>query len=228
MCCALWASGLWLRYATLQNLIPSFQWIAPPRPSTWRNPRKGRDPILPSGNLDRDCEGSLVCGTANCGDFRRNGIRDSSKNCCRKPALYDWTFCSSDSPCGLGEGDCDRREDCNADERLECGRNNCRDFDSSVSPGKDCCRESVNFDWNYCSPLHQCGAGEGDCDSDDECSGDLLCGRDNCKDFGDNEDSTKDCCYEVDTSSDDDDDDDSGTGGCPGCVGNDQGGDWQK
>ena len=27
---ALWASGLWLRYATLQNLILSFPWIAPP------------------------------------------------------------------------------------------------------------------------------------------------------------------------------------------------------
>merc|ERR1719460_1918199 len=50
MCSALWASGLWLRYATLQNLIPSFPWIAPPRPPPWRNPRKGRDQILPSGN----------------------------------------------------------------------------------------------------------------------------------------------------------------------------------
>ena len=27
---AIRASGLWLRYATLQNLIPSFPWIAPP------------------------------------------------------------------------------------------------------------------------------------------------------------------------------------------------------
>ena len=34
MCLALRASGLWLRYATLQNLIPSFPWIAPPTPST--------------------------------------------------------------------------------------------------------------------------------------------------------------------------------------------------
>ena len=50
MCLALRASGLWLRYATLQNLIPSFPWIAPPRPPPWRNPRKGRDLILPSGN----------------------------------------------------------------------------------------------------------------------------------------------------------------------------------
>ena len=37
-----WALGLWLCYATLQNLIPSFP---------WRNPRQGRDQILPSGNL---------------------------------------------------------------------------------------------------------------------------------------------------------------------------------
>ena len=51
MCLALRASGLWLRYAALQNLIPSFPWIAPPRPLPWRNPRKGRDQILPSGNL---------------------------------------------------------------------------------------------------------------------------------------------------------------------------------
>ena len=52
MCLALRASGLWLRYATLQNLIPSFPWIAPPRPPPWRNPRKGRDQILRSGNHD--------------------------------------------------------------------------------------------------------------------------------------------------------------------------------
>ena len=50
MCLALRASGLWLRYATLQNLIPSFPWISPLRPTPWRNPRKGRDQILPSGN----------------------------------------------------------------------------------------------------------------------------------------------------------------------------------
>ena len=55
MCLALRASGLWLRYATLQNLIPSFPWIAPPRPPPWRNARKGRDQILPSGNLAHSC-----------------------------------------------------------------------------------------------------------------------------------------------------------------------------
>merc|ERR1712024_44789 len=34
MCLALWVSGLWLRYASLQNLSPSFSWIARPTPST--------------------------------------------------------------------------------------------------------------------------------------------------------------------------------------------------
>ena len=41
MCLALRASGLWLRYATLQNLIPSFAWIAPGWRAWGRNPRKG-------------------------------------------------------------------------------------------------------------------------------------------------------------------------------------------
>ena len=45
------ASGLWLRYAALQNLIPFSPWIAPaPCTPPWRNPRKGGDQILPSGN----------------------------------------------------------------------------------------------------------------------------------------------------------------------------------
>ena len=54
MCRALRTSGLWLRYIALQNLIP---WIAPPCPPPWRNPRKRRDQILPSGNLGEGGEG---------------------------------------------------------------------------------------------------------------------------------------------------------------------------
>ena len=43
-----------LRYAAKFDLIPSFPWIAPPRPPPWRNPRKGRDQILPSANQPRE------------------------------------------------------------------------------------------------------------------------------------------------------------------------------
>ena len=59
MCLALRASGRWLRYAALQNLIPSFPWIAP----GWRvwGARKGRDQILPSGNLLLDSSRRQHC-----------------------------------------------------------------------------------------------------------------------------------------------------------------------
>ena len=55
------ASGLWLLYvATLQNLIPSFPWIAPPRPpgSTLAKSKERQVyKVLPSGNLaDRELE----------------------------------------------------------------------------------------------------------------------------------------------------------------------------
>ena len=57
MCLALGASRLWLRYAALQNLIPSFP--CAPHPPPWRNPRKGRNQILPSGNHTRSEVGDL-------------------------------------------------------------------------------------------------------------------------------------------------------------------------
>ena len=50
--------------------------------------------------------------------------------------------------------------------------------------GADCCTSS-----------HQCGVGEGDCDSDADCKGNLKCGQDNC-DTSLGFPSDYDCCYE--------------------------------
>jgi len=48
---------------------------------------------------------------------------------------------------------------------------------------------------NCCSNSSPCGAGEGDCDNDDDCEGDLKCGEDNCNRAGYSSfDSTDDCC----------------------------------
>ena len=33
---------------------------------------------------------------------------------------------------------------------------------------------------NYCK-TNPCGIGEGDCDNDEECEGDLKCGKNNCE-----------------------------------------------
>ena len=34
--------------------------------------------------------------------------------------------------------------------------------------------------WSCCTSSNPCGPFEGDCDSDDECGGDLKCGSNNC------------------------------------------------
>ena len=48
------------------------------------------------------------------------------------------------------------------------------------------------YDQECCSVEQPCGLGQGDCDKDDECSGDLVCGRDNCG--VEYKSPTADCC----------------------------------
>ena len=48
------------------------------------------------------------------------------------------------------------------------------------------CNGYPKTEWDCCNPTTKCGEGEGDCDTDDDCVGDLICGssRDksnNCK-----------------------------------------------
>ena len=50
-----------------------------------------------------------------------------------------------------------------------------------------------NWFWNYCSKHNMCKEGEGDCDADLECEGELKCGDDNCNGFLHQ---NADCCFE--------------------------------
>jgi len=102
-----------------------------------------------------------------------------------------------------GEGDCDSDADCIGN--LKCGQGN--GFDDNCGSGfpsdADCCydpnKQSGCHDgkgewWNCCTSSNQCGEGEGDCDSDADCIGNLKCGHDNCNTalgFASN----ADCCY---------------------------------
>ena len=51
--------------------------------------------------------------------------------------------------------------------------------------------------WNCCNFTNQCGLGEGDCDYDDQCEGNLTCGFDNCQAMNPNKtfSISADCCY---------------------------------
>ena len=69
MCLALRASGLWLCYAMLQNLIPSFSWIAP-MPSTLAQSkeRKGSNFAIWQPCKKDDCGDNSDEDSQTCGD----------------------------------------------------------------------------------------------------------------------------------------------------------------
>ena len=46
------------------------------------------------------------------------------------------------------------------------------------TPTRNC--NPANNDQTCCTSSAQCGLGEGDCDHDSECAGDLVCGENNC------------------------------------------------
>ena len=52
--------------------------------------------------------------------------------------------------------------------------------------------------WACCNLENQCGFGEGDCDTNDQCEGNLICGIDNCQAMNPNKnfDTYADCCYD--------------------------------
>ena len=54
---------------------------------------------------------------------------------------------------------------------------------------------ATNWDLNCCTSANPCGINQGDCDSDDQCYGDLKCGSNNCIGFVG--DSGADCCMLV-------------------------------
>ena len=103
------------------------------------------------GDCDSDsqCKEGLKCGTDNCQECL-GGVDcsefESGDDCCYDPAKVVCTggdsCCTTEYPCGVGEGDCDSDSEC--DDGLECGKDNCRpclggvdcsEFESS----DDCC-----------------------------------------------------------------------------------------
>ena len=49
-------------------------------------------------------------------------------------------------------------------------------------------------DGSCCTSSNLCALGEGDCDDDTDCAGNLVCGTDNCVNFDSSWPSTSDCC----------------------------------
>ena len=58
------------------------------------------------------------------------------------------------------------------------------------------CDGKATYDLNCCTSSKPCSVGNGDCDTDIECSGSLKCGYNNCVRTGTYFDDLADCCYQ--------------------------------
>jgi len=107
---------------------------------------------------------------------------------------YGRECCSTRNQCGIGQGDCDKDSECAGS--LTCGKDNC----PAPFPSKaDCCQKGCSGGNSCCTSEQPCGLGEGDCDSDSECTGDLICHKGytvGCE-KGPNWDSSDDCCLDL-------------------------------
>ena len=59
--------------------------------------------------------------------------------------------------------------------------------------GRKIHKKDPNWFWKHCTKQHLCMEGEGDCDTDLECHGDLKCGDDNCNGHLHK---NADCCFQ--------------------------------
>ena len=85
-------------------------------------------------------------------------------------------FCTTQCPCGLGEGDCDQDGQCS---QGVCVEDNGATY--GLPPDWEACEcpafttAAPRIDFCSIPGCGLCAAGQGDCDSDSECAGGLLC-----------------------------------------------------
>eukprot|EP01047_Picozoa_sp_COSAG01_P049281 COSAG01_NODE_4873_length_4661_cov_10.259097_3_plen_171_part_01 len=133
---------------------------------------------------DADCTGNLVCGSNNCGGSYTCGSGSSycssSDDCCTQALPPPPPPCEDTNSCGLGQGDCDWDADCTGN--LVCGSNNCGGSYTCGSGSSqycgsydDCCTQAPPPPPPPCEDTNSCGLGQGDCDWDADCTGNLVC-----------------------------------------------------
>jgi len=153
---------------------------------------------------NEECEGNLLCGNNNCKQF--GDFFHARDDCCVKPErrcrgrhVDTGKCCTEENPCVEEEGDCENDAECG--QGLVCGKNNCKMFgdffdqkdDCCVKPGKRCRGRHIDTG-KCCTEKNPCVEEEGDCENDKECGQGLVCGKNNCKMFGDFFDKKDDCC----------------------------------
>jgi hypothetical protein len=130
---------------------------------------------------DNQCQSGLVCATDTGSNYGFRFIVDV----CEEPPpaeLGSDTYCVENS-CGVGEGDCDHDNECQAG--LVCVNNVGANY--GFRPIVDICEqpdpvELLGSD-AYCED-NLCGVGEGDCEASNQCQDGLVCVTDVGSDYG--------------------------------------------
>ncbi len=146
-------------------------------------------------DTDADCAGYLVCSqNAHAGLY---GV-PAGGDVCVAPATprgqgsgtceqaMDGNRCDSQAcPCGAGEGDCDTDQECGGG--LVCNNDLNNGPAVGIAATSEVCTHmrlpgcaafnKSNIDWELCTPECPCSYGEGDCDVNADCVGDLVCGQ---------------------------------------------------
>jgi len=152
--------------------------------------RRKKDPTINGAKVYSDtskkgcwCQKTMSVVNMNVGKYKTCFLQPQEFRCSGE----NNGCCTKETPCQLGQGDCDSDAQCAGS--LICGRNNCPWGD-----GDDCCSDVSGLRCSgqnngCCTKENPCNVNEGDCDSDDECAGSYVCGKDNCP-WGDKDD----CC----------------------------------
>ena len=64
------------------------------------------------------------------------------KDCSRLDNI-DWSCCTSNNQCAVGQGDCDTDSDCL--QGLKCGFDNCKQFNGLAHRQADCCSQGISL-----------------------------------------------------------------------------------
>lgn len=139
------------------------------------------------GDCDNDdeCDTGLSCYRNAGAAFGLDDDTDVCASCLPAAANGTLDFCNGDCPCDEAQGDCDSDSDCQTG--LTCFNNVGAEFgfdDPDLDLCLSCPPDSRNGSGEFCTPGCPCDEGQGDCDNDDDCAGDLVCGDDNGAEFG--------------------------------------------
>ena len=96
----------------------------------------------------------LLLFTLSISAFLEENFSSAQDQRCNGVPSINWSCCSSNEPCGVGGGDCDRDSDCLGS--FKCGNNNCQaDFpgDASWPTSADCCYGKWHVEYSMLGDL---------------------------------------------------------------------------